>query len=111
MKRYIPLAALLLSACATEPAQQIYAIDTAPIPASIETAPMTGTGDKADDPAAKLAEIEKRLNQLRSPYRTAETFWIEDIIEPHKTRPLLCDFANLAAPLRTPGQVSFGMRP
>ncbi len=67
--------------------------------------------DKADDPAAKLAEIEKRLNQLRSPYRTAETFWIEDIIEPHKTRPLLCDFANLAAPLRTPGQVSFGMRP
>ncbi len=51
MKRYIPLAALLLSACATEPAQQIYAIDTAPIPASIETAPMTGTGDKADDPA------------------------------------------------------------
>ena len=67
--------------------------------------------DEADDPAAKLAEIEKRLNQLRSPYRTAETFWIEDIIEPHKTRPLLCDFANLAAPLRTPGQVSFGMRP
>ncbi|MBO6581918.1 MAG: phytase [Hyphomonas sp.] len=51
MKRYIPLAALLLSACATEPAQQIYAIDTAPIPASVETAPMTGTGDKADDPA------------------------------------------------------------
>jgi len=67
--------------------------------------------DAADDPEAKLAEIEARLNQLRSPYRTAETFWIEDIIEPHKTRPLLCDFANLAAPLRTAGPVSFGMRP
>ncbi|MBL4878688.1 MAG: phytase [Hyphomonas sp.] len=51
MKRYLPVAALLLSACATEPVQQIYAIDTAPIPAAVETAPMTGTGDKADDPA------------------------------------------------------------
>ncbi len=67
--------------------------------------------DAADDPEAKLAEIEARLNRMRSPYRTAETFWIEDIIEPHKTRPLLCDFANLAAPLRTAGPVSFGMRP
>ena len=51
MKRYLPVAALLLSACATEPVQQIYAIDTALIPAAVETAPMTGTGDKADDPA------------------------------------------------------------
>ena len=67
--------------------------------------------DTADDPEAKLQEIEERLNRLRSPYRTAEVFWIEDIIEPHRTRPLLCDFANLAAPLRTPGPVSFGMRP
>ncbi len=67
--------------------------------------------DAADDPEAKLEEIEARLNRLRSPYRTAEVFWIESIIEPHRTRPLLCDFANLAAPLRTPGAVSFGMRP
>ncbi|MBT4491246.1 MAG: methylmalonyl-CoA carboxyltransferase [Rhodospirillaceae bacterium] len=67
--------------------------------------------DAADDPAAKQAEIEERLNRLRSPYRTAETFWIEDIIDPHKTRPLLCDFANLTAPLRTAGPVGFGMRP
>lgn len=67
--------------------------------------------DAAEDPEAKLAEITERLNRLRSPYRTAETFWIEDIIEPHRTRPLLCDFANLAAPLRTAGPVSFAMRP
>ncbi|MEQ3650832.1 phytase [Hyphomonas sp.] len=51
MKRYLPIAALLLSACATQPVQQIYTIDTALIPAAVETAPMTGTGDKADDPA------------------------------------------------------------
>ncbi|WP_370224076.1 MULTISPECIES: phytase [Hyphomonas] len=51
MKRYLPLAALLVSACATEPAQDLYAIETAPIPAAVETAPMVGKGDKADDPA------------------------------------------------------------
>ena len=67
--------------------------------------------DAAEDSDAELAKIEERLNRLRSPYRTAEVFWIESIIEPHRTRPILCDFANLAAPLRTPGPVSFGMRP
>jgi acetyl-CoA carboxylase carboxyltransferase component len=67
--------------------------------------------DAPEDSDAELAKIEERLNRLRSPYRTAEVFWIESIIEPHRTRPILCDFANLAAPLRTPGPVSFGMRP
>jgi acetyl-CoA carboxylase carboxyltransferase component len=66
---------------------------------------------EADDPAAKLTEIEARLNRLRSPFRTAESFWVEDIIDPRDTRRLLCDFANLAAPLRQPGQPSFTMRP
>src|SRR5580704_2819860 len=59
--------------------------------------------DAADDPAAKLREIEDRLNLLRSPFRTAETFHVEEIIDPRKTRSLLCEFARLAEPLRTPG--------
>jgi acetyl-CoA carboxylase carboxyltransferase component len=67
--------------------------------------------DAADDPQAKFEEIEERLNRLRSPFRSAETFWIEDIVDPRKTRPLLCEFANLAAPLRESGPVSFAMRP
>jgi len=67
--------------------------------------------DAADDPAAKLAEIEKRLADLQSPFRTAEAFGVEDIIDPRETRPLLCDFANLAAALRTPGRATFVMRP
>ncbi|HET6970899.1 MAG TPA: carboxyl transferase domain-containing protein [Phenylobacterium sp.] len=67
--------------------------------------------DAAEDPAAKLAEIEARLASLQSPFRTAEAFGVEDIIDPRDTRPLLCDFANLAAPLRTPGRASFVMRP
>ena len=65
----------------------------------------------ADDPAAKLAEIEERLNKLRSPFRSAETFWIEEIVDPRSTRPLLCEFVNLAAPLREPGPYTHRMRP
>jgi acetyl-CoA carboxylase carboxyltransferase component len=67
--------------------------------------------DAAPDPEAKLAEIEERLNRLRSPFRTAETFWVDEVIDPRDTRRLLCDFANLAAPLRTQGESRFGMRP
>jgi acetyl-CoA carboxylase carboxyltransferase component len=67
--------------------------------------------DASPDPAVKQQEIEERLNQLRSPYRTAEAFWVDEVIDPRDTRKLLCDFANLAAPLRTTGPSRFGMRP
>ncbi|SMX57918.1 putative methylmalonyl-CoA decarboxylase alpha chain [Bradyrhizobium sp. ORS 285] len=59
--------------------------------------------DAAADPKAKLKEIEERLTKLRSPFRSAEKFWVEEIIDPRKTRSLLCEFARLAEPLRTPG--------
>src|ERR1043166_3150761 len=59
--------------------------------------------ESAPDPVAKLKEIEDRLNKLRSPFRSAEKFWVEEIIDPRKTRSLLCEFARLAEPLRTPG--------
>lgn len=67
--------------------------------------------DAAEDPQAKLAEIEERLNALRSPYRTAEKFWVEEIVDPRRTRSLLCEFARLAEPVRTPGRASFSIRP
>ncbi len=67
--------------------------------------------DEAEDPKVKLAEIEDRLNKLRSPFRTAEKFWVEEIIDPRKTRSLLCDFARLAEPVRTPGPTSMAIRP
>ena len=67
--------------------------------------------EKAEDPEALLAEIKKRLNAVRSPFRTAEAFMVEEIIDPRDTRPLLCEFANLAAPLRQPGPSRFGLRP
>ena len=52
--------------------------------------------EAADDSAAKLEEIRDRLNKVRSPFRTAEHFGVEDIIDPRDTRPLLCEFAELA---------------
>ena len=65
----------------------------------------------AADPKARMAEIEERLTRLRSPFRSAEAFWIEEIIDPRDTRPLLCEFANLAAPVRKPGPSTHAMRP
>ena len=42
--------------------------------------------DAAADPQAKLEEIEERLNRLRSPFRTAEAFWVDEVIDPRDTR-------------------------
>jgi acetyl-CoA carboxylase carboxyltransferase component len=67
--------------------------------------------ERAEDPEKLRIEIEERLNTFNSPFRVAEAFLVEEIIDPRETRPLLCEFANLAAPLRQPGLVSAGMRP
>lgn len=48
------------------------------------------------DPAALRAEIEARMNAVRSPFRTAEAFGIEHIIDPRDTRAILCDWVPLA---------------
>jgi acetyl-CoA carboxylase carboxyltransferase component len=52
--------------------------------------------EAADDPVALRADIEARLNAVRSPFRTAERFSVEEIIDPRDTRPLLCDWAARA---------------
>ncbi|KRB67984.1 acyl-CoA carboxylase subunit beta [Noviherbaspirillum sp. Root189] len=65
----------------------------------------------APDPEAALARIEARVRGLTSPFRSAEAFVVEDIVDPAETRGLLVEFANLVAPLRQPGRASFGFRP
>jgi len=65
----------------------------------------------APDPEARRAEIEARLAARQSPFRTAEAFLVEEIIDPRDTRRLLCEFAELAAPLWEPGDPSRGARP
>jgi acetyl-CoA carboxylase carboxyltransferase component len=52
--------------------------------------------EAADDPVALRAEIESRLNAVRSPFRTAERFGVEEIIDPRDTRPILCEWAERA---------------
>ena len=67
--------------------------------------------DAADDRAALAADITQRLNRMRSPFRSAERFQIEEMIDPRDTRRLLCEFAEIAAPLRNTGVPEFGYRP
>jgi acetyl-CoA carboxylase carboxyltransferase component len=67
--------------------------------------------EASDDPEALLAEITDRLNAVRSPFRTAEAYLVEEMIDPAGTRPLLCEFANLVAPLRSAGPAAHPYRP
>jgi acetyl-CoA carboxylase carboxyltransferase component len=71
--------------------------------------------EAADDPVALRAEILERLDAVRSPFRTAERFGIEEIIDPRDTRPLLCDWAEraheLVAQEAGTGPKSRGLRP
>ncbi|MCT2559860.1 methylmalonyl-CoA carboxyltransferase [Tsuneonella sp. YG55] len=52
--------------------------------------------EAAEDPAAELEAIRGRLARVTSPFRSAERFNVEDIVDPRDTRPLLCEFAGLA---------------
>jgi acetyl-CoA carboxylase carboxyltransferase component len=67
--------------------------------------------DAAPDRDALRAEIEQRLAARQSPFRTAEAFMIEEIIDPRDTRPLLCEFAQLAARVNRAGPTHHGVRP
>ena len=68
----------------------------------------------AADPKAKEAEIEAQLRANASPFRTAEAFGVEEIIDPRETRPYLCRFID-AAQARLATSVGpkpkFGVRP
>jgi propionyl-CoA carboxylase beta chain len=53
--------------------------------------------EAAPDPEAAKREIRARLERLRSPFRSAERFMVEEIVPPAETRRWLCEFAQLAA--------------
>ena len=48
---------------------------------------------------------------MRSPFRTAEAFIAEEIIDPRDTRPLVVDFVHHAYRVIKAEPRSFGMRP
>jgi propionyl-CoA carboxylase beta chain len=51
---------------------------------------------ESPDAAALKSEIAGRLEAVRSPFRTAESFLVEEIVDPVDTRPLLCEWAEQA---------------
>ncbi|MCZ6888210.1 MAG: methylmalonyl-CoA carboxyltransferase [Gammaproteobacteria bacterium] len=65
----------------------------------------------ADDYDEHLAMIKERLNRVRSPFRSAEYFEIEEIIDPRDTRPLLCQWAHLARKASRVQPTRFTYRP
>ena len=68
--------------------------------------------ESAEDPAAHLKELQDTYRAIQSPFRTAEAFGIEDIIDPRDTRSLLCDWAEMAYEIEKNnlGQKKRGMR-
>ncbi len=70
-----------------------------PIEGGVEAA-FKSALEQAADPDAMRTELKAKLAALESPFRSAEAFYIEEIIDPAETRALLCEFADIAAPLR-----------
>jgi propionyl-CoA carboxylase beta chain len=67
--------------------------------------------EASPDPEAELKALYRKFEAMRSPFRTAEAFIAEEIIDPRDTRPLLVDFVHHAWRVLKPGPRSFGMRP
>lgn len=66
---------------------------------------------EVDDYDAHLAKIKDRLNKVRSPFRSAEYFEVEEIIDPRDTRPVLCRWVHLARKATSTDRQAFTFRP
>ena len=68
---------------------------------------------ESDDPMRLRRELEEKLASTRSPYPSAESFAVHELIDPRETRPALCEWVEWIQPqlesLR--GPVTFCMRP
>jgi acetyl-CoA carboxylase carboxyltransferase component len=69
--------------------------------------------DASDDPDALRARLEEEYASMRSPFLTAESFGVEEIIDPRETRPLLAEWAGRAHTITRSGlgPRARGMRP
>jgi acetyl-CoA carboxylase carboxyltransferase component len=52
--------------------------------------------ETSDDPDKRREELETEIRSYSSPFRTAEAFALEDIIDPRETRLRLCNFIEAA---------------
>jgi propionyl-CoA carboxylase beta chain len=67
--------------------------------------------EASKDPEKELRELYQKFEAMRSPFRTAEAFIAEEIIDPRDTRPLVVDFVHHAWRVLKTGSRSYGMRP
>ncbi len=69
--------------------------------------------DQAADRDAEIERIRRTLAAVSSPFRTAERFGVQDLIDPQDTRPLLCGWVKDAYRVlpELTGRPSFGARP
>ncbi|MBY9066022.1 methylmalonyl-CoA carboxyltransferase [Hyphomonas sp. WL0036] len=66
---------------------------------------------EAEDPDALKAQLYRKFEAIRSPFRTAESFLAEEIIDPRDTRPLLVDFVSHAQRVLKAEERRIGFRP
>ena len=64
-----------------------------PIEGGLEVAFRRRLNDAGEGAEALKNELLARFEGVRSPFRTAEAFLVEDIVDPTDTRPLLCEWA------------------
>jgi acetyl-CoA carboxylase carboxyltransferase component len=69
--------------------------------------------EEAADAQAEIERIRRTLAAVTSPFRTAERFGVQDLIDPRDSRPLLCDWVRDAYRVlpELTGRPSFGARP
>jgi acetyl-CoA carboxylase carboxyltransferase component len=81
-----------------------------PIEGGIEVAYKAELAEVADYDT-HLEKIKARLNRVRSPFRSAEHFEIEEIIDPRDTRSVLTRWVRLARRALTTNPARFWYRP
>jgi propionyl-CoA carboxylase beta chain len=67
-----------------------------PIEGGLEVAFKRMLAEAGDEAESLKQEIAGRLESVRSPFRTAESFLVEDIVDPADTRPLLAEWVATA---------------
>jgi acetyl-CoA carboxylase carboxyltransferase component len=53
----------------------------------------------APDPEARRRELEEQFAKGRTPFPRAESFSVHDLIDPRRTRPVICEWLDWASPL------------
>lgn len=66
---------------------------------------------ESEDPEAQIEALNAKFKAIASPFRTAESFYAEEIIDPRNTRPMLVDFVHHAQRALKPGDTAHGWRP